>query len=85
MNGAHSTTTGTSDMTLNSVSPRTLSLRPKDAAAALGIGEGLLARLTKEGGIPCVRLGKRAVLYPVAVLEKWLADQSAQQGREGRP
>lgn len=52
-----------------------LALRPKDAAKALGIGERKLWEMTNSGAIPHVRFGK-AVVYPVAVLERWLAEQA---------
>ena len=52
-----------------------LALRPKDAAKALGIGPRLLWSMTNRGEIPHIKLGK-AVLYPVAVLERWLADRA---------
>jgi len=55
--------------------PPRLALRPKDAARALGIGERLLWSLTNRGEIPHLRLGK-AILYPVAELERWLAEQT---------
>lgn len=56
-------------------SPPRLALRPRDAARALGIGERLLWELTNRGEIPHLRLN-RAVLYPVAELERWLAEQA---------
>lgn len=59
---------------------RRLSLRPAEAAAALGIGERLLWEMTNRGEIPCARIG-RAVLYPVAELERWLSAQAAGGGR----
>jgi excisionase family DNA binding protein len=46
-----------------------LSLRPREAA--LGLSISTLARLTKAGELPCVKLG-RSVLYPVAMLEEFL-------------
>ena len=55
--------------------PPRLALRPKEAAKALGIGVRLLWSLTNQNQIPHARLGK-AVLYPVAGLEAWLADQA---------
>jgi len=61
-------------------SPPALALRPKDAARALGIGARLLWELTNCGEIPCVRLG-RAVLYPVAALQEWLARQAGKGTR----
>jgi len=59
--------------------PTRLALRPREAARALGIGTRLLWELTNRGEVPHVRVG-RAVLYPVAVLENWLARQ-AEAGR----
>lgn len=53
-----------------------LAMRPKDAAKALGIGTRLLWSLTNQGLIPHVRLG-RAVIYPVELLQGWLAEQAA--------
>jgi excisionase family DNA binding protein len=56
-----------------------LSYRPRDAAKALGISERTLWQLTKDGVIPCVRLGAgRAVLYPVPELQAWLARKAAE-------
>lgn len=52
-----------------------LALRPKDAARALGISERLLWSKTHTGEIPHFRIGK-AILYPVAVLERWLAEKA---------
>ena len=52
-----------------------LALRPREAARALGIGERLLWSMTNQGLIPHARCG-RAILYPVAELERWLAEQS---------
>lgn len=77
MNLARSTSTGTSDHTLNAIA-----LRPKDAARALGIGERMLWTLTQQGAIPHARLG-RCVVYPVAALEAWLAAKSAAAGKGG--
>ena len=48
-----------------------LSLRPREAAAALGVSVSTLDRLTKSGALPCVKLG-RAVLYPVSSLKQFL-------------
>jgi hypothetical protein len=59
-----------------------LSLRPREAAIAIGISPRHLATLTKANVIPHVRLG-RAVVYPVAVLEQWLAEQAKKGG--GQP
>lgn len=60
--------------------PAPLSLRPKDAAKALGIGQRKLWELTHpRGPIPCVRVGS-CVLYPYHLLQAWLADQAARGG-----
>ncbi len=66
----------TTDPGSSSGNPRRLALRPKEAAKALGIGERLLWSMTNQNLIPHVRLGK-AVLYPVAELERWLSEQAA--------
>jgi excisionase family DNA binding protein len=58
-----------------------LALRPREAAKALGISPRLLWQLTKDGHIPCVRVGsgkRRTVLYPVADLQAWLSRHAAQ-------
>lgn len=55
--------------------PRPLSLRSKAAAQALGISARKLWELTNRGEIPCVRVGT-CVLYPVNLLEAWLAEQA---------
>ena len=58
----------------------TLSLRPREAAKALGISTRTLWGLTApRGSIPCVRIGqgkRRAVLYPTAELQAWLVRQT---------
>ena len=61
-----------------------LALRPAECARALGIGERKLWEITadKNSGIPVIKLG-RAVVYPVASLETWLADQAQNKGRPG--
>lgn len=72
-------------MTPASISPvdlhaRILALRPREAAKALGISPRLLWALTKNGDIPCVRLGtgkRRTVLYPLADLQAWLSRRAS--------
>jgi excisionase family DNA binding protein len=57
-----------------------LALRPREAAKALGISARHLWQLTKDGHIPCVRVGsgaRKTVLYPVADLQAWLTRQAA--------
>jgi len=56
-----------------------LALRPPEAARALGISERLLWDMTKRGEIPHLRLG-RAVVYPVAALDRWLAERAEAGG-----
>jgi len=62
------------------LAPNRLALRPKEAARALGISDRLLWTKTNMGEIPHVRIGKR-VLYPVAELQLWLAEQAAMEQR----
>jgi excisionase family DNA binding protein len=59
--------------------PPSLALRPREAAKALGISTRLLWQLTKDGTIPCVRVGsgkRKTVLYPVDQLQAWLTRQA---------
>jgi excisionase family DNA binding protein len=58
------------DVTGQRIQP--LSLRPREAAQALGISVSTLERLTRSGDIPSVKLN-RVVLYTVATLKAWLA------------
>jgi excisionase family DNA binding protein len=51
-------------------------LDPVEAAAALKISPRTLWAMTKAGKVPCVRIG-RQIRYGVAVLERWIAAQSA--------
>jgi hypothetical protein len=66
---------------MNSTSSSTqLALRPRDASKALGISPRLLWQLTKDGHVPCVRVGngrRKTVLYPLADLQTWLTRQAA--------
>jgi excisionase family DNA binding protein len=53
-----------------------LALRPREAAAALGISPRLLWQLTHDGVIPCVRVGsgkRKTILYPKEELQAWLS------------
>lgn len=58
-----------------------LSLRPRDAAKALGISTRTLWGLSApRGPIPCLRVGhgkRPSVLYPVSELKAWLSQQSS--------
>lgn len=64
-----------------------LSLRPREAAMAIGISERTLWSLSApRGPIPCIRIGhgkRRSVLYSVAGIQAWLSQQAdAQNGGE---
>jgi predicted DNA-binding transcriptional regulator AlpA len=50
--------------------PRLL-LKPREAAAALGISPRLLWSLTKSGELPCIRIS-RCVRYNPAALAEWI-------------
>jgi excisionase family DNA binding protein len=61
-----------------------LVLRPRDAAKALSISPRLLWQLTKDGQIPCVRVGsgkRKSVLYPLEDLKAWLSRESKRNGQ----
>lgn len=53
-----------------------LSVRPREAAAMLGISVSSLERLTKTGEIPRLKDGNK-VMYRVASLDAWLARREA--------
>ena len=65
--------------TTNCETPPRLALRPKEAAASLGIGQRLLWSMTVSGQIPSLKLG-RCTVYSVASLQGWLAEQAAKGG-----
>lgn len=66
-----------------------LALRPRQAAAAIGVSEKTLERLTDAGAIPCVRMypptatkrQRAIVVYEVAALREYLAS-SRRAGEE---
>ncbi len=60
--------------TIPDQAPR-LAIRPKQAAAAIGIGERKLWELTNRGAIPYLKVGT-ATLYPVDLLAAWLRQQA---------
>lgn len=57
-----------------------LALRPKQAAAALGIGVRLLWELTNRGEIKPVRIG-RCVIYTMDSLRDYLVEQGKQSAK----
>lgn len=62
--------------------PAPLSLRPREAAASLGISQKSLERLTKAGELTSVLVG-RCRLYEVDELKAYLASRRASVGRAG--
>ncbi len=60
-----------------------LALKPDEAAPALGMCRSTLDKNTAPQGlcIPCYRIGTR-VFYPVALIEKWQAEQVALQRKD---
>ena len=65
--------------TEQSAAPPRLALSPREAAAALGIGERLLWEWTNRGEIPSMKLGTRT-LYPVDALREWLRERATGAG-----
>ncbi len=59
-----------------------LALRPREAAAALGVSERTLWDWTRRGAVPHVRRGK-TILYPVTALTRWLDEQATARAAEG--
>jgi excisionase family DNA binding protein len=57
-----------------------LSLRPREAAKALGISQRTLWSWTHKNEIPYIRMGK-AILYPTDLLRRWLDARA--NGQEG--
>jgi predicted DNA-binding transcriptional regulator AlpA len=53
-----------------------LSMRPREAALALGISERLLWDWTRRGLVPHVRIGG-VVIYPADSLREWLQRQAS--------
>ncbi len=52
-----------------------ISLRPRQAAAALGISLSHLERLTRAGEVPAAKVG-RCTVYPIDGLRAWLASRT---------
>ena len=55
-----------------------LTLRPDEAARALGVSPRTLFTWTKSGDIPSIKVGS-CVLYRVVDIERWLADLIKQE------
>lgn len=62
-------------------SPKRLTLRKKEAAAALGVSQRTLHKLLKSGKIGSFKLD-RAVLIPVSGLEAFIAQQMQRGGQD---
>lgn len=58
-----------------------ITLRQGEAAAALGVSVPQLMKLVDEDGLPCIRRGRRLVLFPVDELRRWAANQAASGDR----
>jgi excisionase family DNA binding protein len=61
-----------------------LALRAKEAAKALGISPRHLWQLTKDGDIPCARIGsgkRQTVLYPAQTIQEWLESKTRSPSR----
>jgi excisionase family DNA binding protein len=56
---------------------RPLLVKPQEAAAILSISPRKLARITREGGLRAVKIG-RCVRYDPADLADWIARQKGQ-------
>lgn len=56
-------------------------LRPRDLAAALGIGQSTLWRWIREGRLPQgTRLSKRCTVWPEHVVNDFVRQQGAEKG-----
>jgi len=71
------------------IPPDRLVLRPREAAAALGISERTLWTWSKTRGLPTIRLGQ-TVRFPTAQLLEWIESQThkntdGQTGKQKEP
>lgn len=63
-------------MTTTTDAAKPMALRSRDAAKALGVSARTLWQYTKDGVIPCKRIGtgrRQTKMYSVVALEAWLA------------
>jgi excisionase family DNA binding protein len=58
-----------------------ISLRPRQAAAAMGISLSTLERLTRAGEIPTAKIG-RVRVYAVEALKAWLRSRTEEVRRD---
>lgn len=82
MNGARSTSIGTSDPTPNATVPAPLLIDAKAACALLSMGERRLWVLTNCRAIPSRKIG-RSVRYSPAELAAWVACGCPTEGGAG--
>lgn|GEM_PF-1007872 len=65
-----------------------MALRPREAAAAIGVSERTLFTWTKNGDVPHIRIGK-TVRYPVDEIRRWMAEKATKstlkEGGEHEP
>ena len=55
-----------------------------NVARQLGIAKGLAYQMARDGRLPSVRLGKRAVRVPWLRLQQWIAEQTREEAaRDG--
>lgn len=65
--------------TAENPAPVKLLLTTEQACSAMSVCRRTLYDLTQpRGPIPVVRIGKSAIRYSVAALEKWITEQQAQ-------
>jgi excisionase family DNA binding protein len=48
-------------------------------ARQLGIAKGLAYQMARDGRLPTVRLGKRAVRVPLVRLQAWIAERTREE------
>ena len=48
----------------------------KEAQAYLKIGTTKMHNLIKDPSFPCVRLGRRVIVLPIAEIDRWLNEQA---------
>jgi excisionase family DNA binding protein len=53
-----------------------------DVARQLGIAKGLAYQMVRDGRLPSVLLGKRAVRVPLARLQVWISEQTREEPAE---
>jgi excisionase family DNA binding protein len=51
-------------------------------ARRLGIAKGLAYQMARDGRLPSVLLGKRAVRVPLARLQEWIAERTREEPAE---